>query len=413
MKHINIRKNVDIYILPAEKFKTFSISFHFLTEFKSDNVTKNALLPFILKLGSKKYPNMIAINRKLQELYGGYFDCRVRKKGNLHPIEFSFEFLDPRYSDENQYDNCLDFMKEVLLNPLVENESFDDKIVDREKENLIDYINGIINDKREYTGLRLIEEMFEGDDYGLFEYGRLEDLADIDGKKLYNHYKEVTKNAPLIIFISGDLSEEKFKTAFEGLLNNDKKDIEYGDIYRKNLEIPKIVEENANIVQGKFALGFKTEIAPESDDYYALSLFNSIFGSGPHSKLFLNVREKMSLCYYVFSRLERFKGIMTVSIGTDKENFKKAYDEILNQLNKCKNGEISDDEMNFAKKYIISILKQAGDSIYGTVEFNLTGILAKHPIETEEYIKIIENLTRDDLTKAAKKIELQTEYYLS
>ena len=400
-------------MLPAEKFKTFSVSFHFLTEFKSENVTKNALLPFILKLGSKKYPNMLTVNRKLQELYGGYFDCRVRKKGNLHPVEFSFEFLAPKYSDENQFDNCLDFMREVLLNPLVENESFDDKIVNREKENLIDYINGIINDKREYAGIRLIEEMFDGEDYGLFEYGKISDLENINGKTLYSHYKEVTKNAPLIIFISGDLSEEKFVKAFDEILKTDKKDIDYGDIYKKNLDKPKIVEEDANIVQGKFALGFKTEIKPNDKDYYALSLFNSIFGSGPHSKLFLNVREKMSLCYYVFSRLDRFKGIMTVGIGTDKENFKKAYDEILNQLEKCKNGEISDDEMDFAKKYLISILKQAGDNIYGIVEFNLTGILAKCPIEIEEYIKIIESLTLSDLTRAANNIKLQTEYYLA
>jgi len=413
LKHINIKKNLDIYMLPAEKFKTFSVSFHFLTELKAETLTKNAILPFILKLGSKKYPDMLTINRKLQELYGGFFDCRVRKKGNLHPIEFSFEFLSPRYSDENQLDNCIDFMKEVLLNPLVENGSFDNKILDREKENLIDYINGIINDKREYTGVRLIEEMFEGEDYGLFEYGRLSDLADINGEKLYSHYKSIIEKAPLIIFISGDIDENRFVESFSGLFEGEKQDISYGSIYKKDLEAPKIVEENANIVQGKFALGFKTDITPDDREYYALSLFNSIFGSGPHSKLFLNVREKMSLCYYVFSRLDRFKGIMTVSIGTDKENFKKAYDEILNQLNKCKNGEISGDEIEFAKKFIISILKQSDDTIYGSAEFALTGILAKSPIDAEEYIKIIEGLSLADIKNAAKNIKLQTEYYLS
>ena len=413
MRHININKNVDIYMLPAEKFKTFSVSFHFLTELKSETITKNAILPFILKLGSKKYPDMLTINRKLQELYGGIFDCRVRKRGDLHLIEFSFEFLAPSYSDEGQLDNCIDFMKEVLLNPLTKNDSFDNKILDREKENLIDYINGIINDKREYTSVRLTEEMFEGDAYGLFEYGKLSDLNDINGEELYCHYKNIIEKAPLIIFISGDINERKFIDKFECLLKTEKQDISYGDIYRKNLKAPKITEENANIVQGKFALGFKTDITPNSREYYSLSLFNSIFGSGPHSKLFLNVREKMSLCYYVYSRLDRFKGIMTVGIGTDKENFKKAYDEILNQLNKCKNGEISEDEIDFAKKYIISILKQAGDNIYGIAEFSLTGILAKAPIETEEYIEIIENLTLEDMINAAKNIKLQTEYYLS
>ena len=413
MKHINIKKNVDIFILPAEKFKTFSVSFHFLTELSQETVTKNALFPFVMKLGSKNYPNMLLMNRKLQELYGGYFDCRVRKKGDLHPVEFSFEFLAPKYSEAAQFDNCLDFMKEVLLNPKAENGSFDEDILTREKENLTDYINGVINDKKEYVSVRLIEEMFKGENFSLFEYGKIDDLEKIDGENLYSHYKNVIDTAPLIIFISGGIDEDKFKNAFNELFETERPDISYGVIYDKSLDKPVIVEENADIVQGKFALGFKTGITPQDEKYYALTLFNSIFGSGPQSKLFMNVREKMSLCYYVFSRLDRFKGIMTVSIGTDKENFKKAYDEILNQLNMCKTGQISEDELDFSKKYIINILKQAADSQFSLSEFYLTGILAGKPISEEKYIEQIEKLTIKDVMDAAKNITLETGYYLS
>jgi predicted Zn-dependent peptidase len=413
MQKINVKRNADIFILPADKFKTFSVSFHFLTELSTDTVTKNAIFPFIMKLGSKNYPTMLAVNRKLQELYGGYFDCRVRKKGDMHPVDFSFEFLSPRYSEAAQAENCLNFMKEVLLNPLVENGSFDPRFLEREKENLRDYINGIINDKKEYTNVRLIEEMFKGENYALFEYGRVDDLKGFNGKALYEHYKKVIFGAPLIIFISGDIDIEKFQTGFADLLNAERNDVSRGGIYSKNLDKPVKVTENSDIVQGKFALGFQTGIKPDDETYYALTLFNGIFGSGPHSKLFMNVREKMSLCYYVYSRLDRFKGIMTVSIGTDSENFTKAYREILSQLDKCKNGEISENEIDFAKKYIISILKQAADNQSSLSEFYLTGILAGRTVSEAEYIEKIEKLTIEDVVKAAAGIKLQTEYYLS
>jgi predicted Zn-dependent peptidase len=413
MKHININKNADLYILPSDKFKTFTISFHFLTKLSKETVSKNALFPFLVKLGSKNYPDMISINRKLEDLYGGYFDCSVRKKGDIHEIDFSFEFLSEKYSDKAQFNNCLNFIKQVLFNPLIENNGFKAEFVAREKENLQDYINSIINDKKEYTAVRLIEEMFKGDDYSLFEYGDIADFDSLSPVDLYNHYLDTINKASLIIFISGDCDEDKFKNTFSELINHERNDYPINVIYNKSLENPNIIEENQNITQGKFALGFKTDIKPEDEDYFALTLFNSIFGSGPHSKLFLNVREKLSLCYFVYSRLDRFKGIMTVTIGTDKENFKKAYDEIILQLNNCKSGNIKEDEIEFAKKYIISILKQAGDNQHSQKEFYLTGILANKIILEEEYIEKINSLKLEDIIRVANKITLQTEYYLS
>ena len=408
-----IEKKADIFILPADKFKTFSVSFHFFTELKEDCVTKNALFPFLLKLGSKNYPDMLSVNKRLQELYGGVFECRVAKRGDLHMLSFVFEFLRPEYSDSEQLENSLAFMKEMLTNPLVKDGGFSEEFVNREKENLTDYINGIINDKREYTTLRLVEEMFRGDSYALYEYGKVSDLANISAKDLYNSYLEILKTAPLMIFISGNLQEEQFLDTFGDLLAEERKPLPNNAIYSKNLTVPNKIEENENLVQGKFALGFSTGVSPEDEDYYALNLLNSVFGSGPHSKLFMNVREKMSLCYYVYSRLNRLKGTMQVGIGTDKENFKKAYDAILEQLELCKKGDITEEEIAFSKKFIVGILKQTADNQHNIADFYMTGILAGRVLSPEEYIQKIEALTKEDLVRVAKNITLQTEYYLS
>ncbi len=408
-----IHKNADIYILPADKFKTFSVSFHFFTELTKETVTKNALFPFLLKLGSKNYPDMLSVNRKLQELYGGVFECRVAKRGDMHALSFVFEFLDPHFSDKEQLSNCLMFMKEMLMSPLVENGGFSEAFVKREKENLTDYINGIINDKREYVSLRLTEEMFRDEAYALYEYGSVEDLASVSARDLYESYQEILNNAPLAVFISGGVDEEAFFTTFSDLFAKQRKPLPKNAIYGKHLSTPHKVEENQDLVQGKFALGFETGVEPSHEDYYALNILNSVFGSGPHSKLFMNVREKMSLCYYVYSRLNRMKGTMFVGIGTDKENFGKAYDAILAQLDACKNGDITDEEIEFSKKFIIGILKQTGDNQHNLADFYMTGILAGRPLSPEEYIARIEALTKEDVVRVAQKITLQTEYYLS
>ena len=299
------------------------------------------------------------------------------------------------------------------MNPLTENGGFSEAFVKREKENLTDYINGIINDKREYTNIRLTEEMFQGEQYAMYEYGSVKDLEEITAVDLYESYLDIINTAPLTVFISGDVDENKFMDIFSDLFEKTRKPLPQNTIYAKHLPNPHKVEENQNLVQGKFALGFETGIAPSHEDYYALNLLNSVFGSGPHSKLFMNVREKMSLCYYVYSRLNRMKGTMFVGIGTDKENFQKAYEAILEQLELCKKGEITEEEIDFSKKFIIGILKQTGDNQHTLTDFYISGILAGRPLSPEEYIEKIEGLTKEDIVRVANNITLQTEYYLS
>jgi len=303
-------------------------------------------------------------------------------------------------------------MKDVLTQPLVKDGGFLEEYVEREKKNLIDYINGVINDKREYTAVRLVEEMFKGDTYSLFEYGKPEILEKQNGKTLYEQYRKIFDTAPLIVFVHGDICETDFTETFGELLSKERNDILPTRLYDKDLKDVHIEKEQQDVVQGKFALGLSTGVKSDEDDYYALTLLNGVFGSGPTSKLFMNVREKMSLCYYVYSRLNRLKGVMYISTGTDRENFESAYNEIFNQLEDCKKGNITDEEIEFARKFLISVLKQTEDSQRTVCEFYLTGIFSGRLISPEEYIELLLNVTKDDLIRVANKLKLQTEYYL-
>lgn len=412
MEKITFNKNTNIYLLPSEKFKTFSVGMKFFTEMNEEEASLNAVFPFVLKSGSKNIPDMTEIGKALEDCYGGVFDAGVRKKGDLQEIDFYFEFLSPEFSDENQIEKSVSFIKEILLNPLKEGDGFSEKYTEREKSNLIDYIEGIINDKKEYTAVRLIEEMFEGEPYGLFESGTKEGVEKINPSNLYGQYEKIINTAALEIFISGNGDLKKIADGLKIFAENPRKAIPETKLYDKNLSEPKVTEEKAETVQGKFGLGFKTGVSAESEDYFKLTLLNSVFGSGPTSKLFMNVREKLSLCYYVYSRLDRLKGIMTVFTGCDRESFKKAYDEIFNQLNECKTGKITDEEIENAKNFITTVLKQTADSQRSLSEFYMTGIISGNPVSIEEYIEKINACTKDDIVKLAKGIELQAEFYL-
>ena len=412
MKHLQPEKNTNIYILPSQKFKTFCVDLKFFAKTDKETVSKNAVFPFVLRSGSAKYPDSVSVSRCLENYYGGIFEAGVRKKGDVQEIDFFFEFLAPDYSDENQIENCISFIKEMLLNPLTENGVFSKKYTEIEKANLIDYIEGVINDKKEYTAVRLIEEMFKGEPYGIFESGTKEDAEKITAENLYEQYKKVIFTAPLSIFISGNADGEKIAEGLSELTQYKRNEIPISKLYDRHNEKPIVVEETAGTVQGKFGLGFKTGVSADSEDYFKLTLLNGVFGSGPTSKLFMNVREKMSLCYYVYSRLDRLKGIMTVFIGCDRENFKKAYDEIFNQLEKCKKGEITDEEIENAKNFLITVLKQTGDSQRSLAEFYMSGILAGNAVSPEEYIEKTKSCTKQDIVRLAAQIELEAEFYL-
>ena len=412
MKHIQTANNTDIYFIKSDKFKTFSVYFHFITPLEKEGVSKNALFPFLLKQGCEKYPDMKSINKQLQKYYGGIFDVSARKSGDNHIVNFRFEFLREKFCEKGHVQNVFEFINDVLLKPLVKDGGFLEEYVEREKKNLIDYINGIINDKREYTSVRLVEEMFKDDAYSLFEYGDIKILEKEDGKSLYEQYKKVINTSPLTIFVHGDIDEASFTEYFNDLITKKRDAVTKTKLYDKNLEKPHIVKESQDVVQGKFALGFQTDIKSDSDDYYALTLLNGVFGSGPTSKLFMNVREKLSLCYYVYSRLNRQKGVMYISTGTDRDKFDAAYKEIFAQLEDCKKGNISDDEIDYARKFLISVLKQTEDSQRSICEYYLTGKMAGRILSPAEYIEALEKLKKEDLVCVANKLKLQTEYYL-
>ena len=415
MQNSKLKEGISLHSLQTTKFKTFTLSFYIHRPLKEEEVTLNALLPFVIKQGSGMYPNLAAISKKLEDLYGGFFDCGIRKKGEDQVICFNFEFVSPKYikNDPQYLNEIYRFVFDIILNPFVYDGSFKEEYVVREKENLKDHIEGLINDKKEYASLRCLSQMCSGDNYALYEYGRIADLEHIDGKVLYNHYQDILRSSMIDVFAVGEVDLQPLETRLSEI-ERSLVAYEYPktSVLKKSADI-HVAEDKFEVAQGKLAMGFRTNTGFCDEDAFALTLFNSIFGSGAHSKLFNNVREKLSLCYYAYSRLEKQKGIMLVSCGVEFENFQKAHDEILAQLQDIREGKVSDAEMNASKKALVNILMSLNDSAFSMEDFYLSGLIAGNVTDIEDYIRKIEETTLEEVVQVADKIQLDTVYYLT
>lgn len=408
---------IKVYQIKTDKFKTNSINIFFHDNLSRENASKNALLPAVLRRGSVNFPTIQDISLYLEELYGAAFDCGVTKKGENQIIQFYLDFISDKYAngDGDLTKKAFDLLFEIITNPVTENGVFKREYMQQEAINLKELIESRVNDKVQYGVDKCLEVMCENEPFGIFDYGTIEDIDKINESNLYEHYKYFLETLPIYVFISGDINEEK-----TGYIIDKFKQIKRGDI--KNIKpvdvgcnVTKVreVTEKMNVNQAKLSIGFRTKTEPNSENYYKLMLYNSILGGGIHSKLFQNVREKNGMAYYVFSRLEKFKGLMVISAGIEINNKDKAYNVIVEQLEDMKNGNISDYEFESAIKSIETGIKSLKDSQLQMVDFNLSQMIAGTKDSPDDIIGKVKKVTKQDVMDIAKHIEMDMIYFLT
>lgn len=414
VKKFNLAEHINLYYINDEKYKTLSVTTYIHRRLDRSEVTKNALLAKVLARGTQKYTSIKAINTYLEQLYGTLYGMDVVKKASVQSLCCAVSNISGKYTKEDVTEKATQLMLEFLFEPFSENGAFCDAYVETEKQNLRDDISAIVNDKRSYANMRLIEEMCRGEENAVFECGYAEDIDDINSKNLYEHYKSVIFSSPIDIFVIGDVDINKlvaFISKYISEFDFDIKPFEISGSHKAVGEV-KYVDESMNITQGKLSMGFRTGIADGDERYPALLVGNSIFGAGAHSKLFNNVREKMSLCYYASSRLDKFNELMVVSSGIEFDNFKKAKDEILVQLDAVKNGDFTDDELDIAKEFIINTYTSMKDSPYLMRKFYLARSFSKDKSTLDEAIDRIAAVTKEQVCSAFAAVALDTVYFL-
>lgn len=415
MESKELLNGVTLHIIDAPKFKTNLISVFFNIPLKRETVTQAALLPSVLKRGCEKYPTIKEMSKRLDDLYSASFGAGIRPKGDGEVLFFTADYISDKYISEKITRDIAEFIRDFIFSPLTEDGGFLKSYVESEKTNLKNAILSLVNDKKEYAEVKCREAMFGKSGYGMFEAGYIEDLDNITPQSLYEFYKWVLENSKVDIFISGSVDAEIVKEVEDTLAplftSRDADYIKSSVAVSSTTEIRKVTEP-ADTVQSKLCMGLCCNVEPTSKEYYALMLANCIFGGSPFSKLFNNVREKLSLAYYAVAKTSRFKSVMMISSGIQTENYQKAYDEIMVQFNKMLNGEIEDSEIVSAKKYLTNSLNSINDSPRGMEDYYLSGAIMGNNESVEDFLNGILAVTKSEITDVWNKIKLDTVYFL-
>ncbi|HAX72284.1 MAG TPA: insulinase family protein [Firmicutes bacterium] len=401
----------------STKLKTNLISVTFQSEISRETVTQRSLLPYVLRSGSAKYPSKKDLNTYLETLYGSSLSVTVEKKGQTHNVKFYLSVANDKFiqSESQLLVNGIELLKEVLLHPLTENGSFKTSIVDVEKRLLKEYIESLYDDKMSYSLQKLIELMCKDERFSTNTIGYIEDLDTMTAQDVYKEYESMLKNDQMMICVVGDIDHEavhkEFKQHFT--FEHPNKIVDVVDKEDKKITEVVVEKEIQAITQGKLNIGYRTNTRIGEADYIPLLVFNGVFGGYAHSKLFMNVREKASLCYYCGTRLDNYKGVMYIYSGIENKNYDKALEIIDQQLEDMRVGNFTDKEIDLAKKSLINSKLESMDSASGMMAHVSLNTVLGQDVTVEEWVNSVNAVSADDIKRVAAKIEKDTIFFLT
>lgn len=413
---INRRKIADgVYFssITDKRYKKNLISVAFSTQLSEDTATENVILPVLLTKCNSKLPTYKAFNNKMSRLYASGIGGTAGRQYDLQTISFGAYYLDDIYalSGEKMTGIMTDILIDCLTSPVTENGVFSEKFVELEKKTVIDNIETAINDKRSYAIERAMKTICKGEPASVCSYGTVEKAKLITPDSAYKAYRRMLETMPCEIICTGcsdfDGVAEKFAAAFE---KAGRHDIENTTIALSPVKTQtEEVTERLTVNQSKLVLGFKSH----SDDDAALVLLQKIFGGTTSSKLFRNVREKMSLCYYCSAARNDLKGIMLVNSGVENENIEKTKEAVIDQLEEIKNGNFTNEDINFAEMAIKNDFKSVADSAGNVSNWYFDCIRKNDIVTPEEKLGRYLGVSKERIIAAAKSMVLDSVYVLT
>lgn len=410
---------VALTCVQTDKFKTNCLSINLLTQLRRETASLNALVPRVLRRGSKSYPDMETVAKHLGGLYGASLEPYVRKKGEIQTVGFGANFIDDKYAPggEKLLEQIVEMIGEILLSPVTNGGLLSEEYVNSERDKLVEELDAQINEKRSYSMQRLFELMCFSEDYAVGRNGTSETAESIDSRSLTQRYNELLEQSPIEIFYCGSSDFERVGKALSKVLDalpRGEMALDLGTDIRLNSveDKPRYYSEEMDVTQGKLAMGFRLGQCMEEPNPAAIRVMNSVFGGSVTSKLFMNVREKLSLAYYASSMVDVNKGIMAVSSGIEFENFDKAREEIFLQLDAVRNGDVTDDELTWSSRYLASVYRSFMDEPNMLEDFYLSQNISGESYGPEEFADMCERVTKDEVISIANGIECDAVYFL-
>ncbi|MGN8875051.1 EF-P 5-aminopentanol modification-associated protein YfmF [Pseudoflavonifractor sp. HCP28S3_F10] len=418
MTRIELSPGVHLTAVHTEKFKSCVLGATLLSPLDRETASLNALIPSVLRRGTQMHPDMESLSAALDELYGGSIEPMVRTRGETQCVGFLGSFLDDAYTLDGAsiLEPAAGLLGELLLRPYTVDGVFCPDYTRGERDNLVDRIRAQVNEKRSYALSRLKQEMCAGEPFGVDRLGDEAHASAITAQTLWDQYRALLASAPLELYYCGSAQPQRvagaLRAALSDLPRSGVRAVPPRPVRQEAPAQPRYVEEALDVTQGKLTMGFRAGADVWSEQYPALVLANAIYGGTTTSRLFLNVREKLSLCYYASSQLEKFKGVMLVSSGVEFDQFAPARDEVLAQLAACKAGDFEDWELEGARRSVVGALKSAMDAQGRLEDFWLGQAVAGLTEGPDALADRVEQVTREQVVRALNTLELDTVYFL-
>lgn len=417
----DLKQGIKAHFIKTDLYKTDLTCVIITTPLKKETVTLNALIPFMLRRGTKMLPNQSLLNQELENMYGAAFNCGIDKMGDNVVLKFYIESISNEYAldGENILEMNLNNLLDIVFDPVQNGDLLNEEFLSLEKENLKKIISKKIDDKDSYALDRCINAMYGDEKFGLYKFGYEEDVDKITIKDISDYYNWLVQNSKIDIFVSGNIEPEKI----EGFLkenNNIKKlkpRIENYILNNEFTESKQIVEntneilEKMDVTQGKLVIGL--DILSNMENLQIVSIvYNAILGDGANSMMFQNVREKASLAYSARSTFVKQKLNIFIRCGIQIENYEKAVEIIKVQLENLKNGNFDEEDLKNAKTYLISSLKNVAEEQDTEVIYYIGQEISKTNMSLEEYMDKVDKVTKDQIVELANSIQINTIYFL-
>ncbi len=415
IEEITLGAGVTLRCFRDDRFKQGCLSIQFVRPMHKEEAAPNALLPAVLLRGTENCPDIRSITLRLDDLYGASIGPLVRRAGDYQTSGLFCGFIDDKYAldGDEVFAPMVDFLREILFSPRLENGIFPETVVESEKKNLIATIESRMNDKRSYAFDKLIFHMCGEDSFGIPRLGKKEDVAAITAESLTRHYENLLKTARVELFYVGSQAPETVAEKLKALFGNSPRDIEKLPPQTAfSEEMGGSHQEKMEVSQGKLAMGFVTPITLRTPQFAAMQLCNGVFGGGMTGKLFTKIREEMSLCYDIGSSYYSSKGIVVVSAGIDFGMRDVVEKQVQAQLSAICNGEISEAEMESARQMLLSSLQSVHDTPGNIEGYYAVQSLTGMPLTREEYMQALLACTREDVANAAKTLKKHTVFFL-
>ena len=417
LKIENSQKDLHVKVLPTTKFKTTTITLKFMAPLDSETMTARSILSKVLVRATKQWPSDKDFNRHLSHLYGAYVNSFVSKFKDKHVITISLELVNERYLKDQTplFEKGLELLKEMIYNPLISDNKFDETFVAQEKSLLSKKLNAMIDNKSQISYLNLLKYMFGEQPYRHLATGQVEYIADITSENLYHTYQSMLENDYCAVYVVGNVDEQQVKSQIQTYFNINPFSFELSQFnpVGQDHNTPQVIVETDDVDQAKLNMGFKLPAKYGDPEYFAMIVFNVMFGGDPSSVLFNEVREKQSLAYSIHSQIDAKNGFLFVLSGVSTDKYEVAKETIVSEFEKFQQGDFEEEKIALAKKVILSQRQESHDRAKSIIEIMNNNILLDEPMSEESYISGIQNVNKSDIQQLAQATTLDTIYILT